>query len=614
MRTTVGQLLINDALPEHTQDYTRVMDKKTAAALFSQLAEKNPEAYRDLNHKLHMVGADVSTAHGRNASFSLKDFKMPEAVQKLRTELEGKIQGILNEPGRVTDKNNRIVGVISENLDKANKLNYEEGLKEKNSFAMQVLSGSRGTQAVFRSMRVGDMLLTDHKDRPIPIPVMRSYAEGLDPSQYWAAAYGARKGAISTKFATPKSGYLGKQLIYAAHRYVVTEKDCGTTNGISVPAKDADNEGAVLAHDVGSAKAGTILGSRTLKDMGDKDIIVRSPITCRARNGVCQKCAGVRERGNFPPIGDNIGIAAAQAVSEPIGQGQLSEKHSGGMFGGRSNKSGLDLVNQLVQVPRTFQGGAAIAQTDGRVDDVREAPQGGQYIVVGGVEHWIPSNLNPNVKSGDMVEAGDVISEGIPNPALIAQHKGIGEGRRYFTDIMFNTLKEGGFPAHRRNIEVLARGLVNHVRITDLDGPADTVPDDVVEYDSLSRGYQPRYGFKVMPPNNAKGLYLEEPVLHYSIGTRITPRVAKTLEGNKVGSIKVHADKPPFVPEMTRAMETLAHSDDWMVRLGGLYGVKRSVIQSAHRGGGSETHGTSYIPSLAHGVDFGKDIQTKGTY
>ena len=614
MRTTVGQLLINEALPEQLRDYNRVIDKKGMTTLFSQLADKGPEAYRDMSHALHNLGGEVSTVHGREASFSLNDLKMPEAGQKMRDGIEKQIQAITHGSGKLADKNNQIVSIISENLDKATKLNYDEALKENNPFAMQILSGSRGSASQFRSMRMGDMLLVDHKDRPIPIPVMRSYAEGVDAPQYWAAAYGARKGAIATKFATPKSGYLGKQLIYAAHRMVVTEKDCGTTSGIAVPASDPDNEGAVIAKDHGDVTAGTILGSRTMKSLGEATVTVRSPITCRARNGVCQKCAGVRERGGFSPIGDNIGVAAAQAVSEPIGQGQLSEKHTGGMAGGKSNKSGMDLVNQLVQVPRTFQGGAAIASTDGRVTEVKDAAQGGRYIVVGGVEHWVPSALNPKVKVGDEVEAGDVISEGIPNPALIAQHKGIGEGRRHFVDIMRETLKDGGFPAHRRNIEILARGLVNHVRVTDLDGPADTIPDDMMEYDNLARDYKPRAGFQVRSPKESTGLYLEEPVLHYSIGTRITPRVAKTMGSSKVGSVKVHADKPSFVPEMTRSMETLAHSDDWMVRLGGLYGVKRSVIQSAQRGGGSEVHGTSYIPALAQGVDFGKDVKTKGTY
>jgi len=614
MRTTVGQLLLNDALPEQLRDYGRVMDKKSVSALFSKIADEHPNQFKDLNFALHNLGSNVATVHGRNASFSLNDLKMPAAVRAMRDELSKKIEVINDGQGKAGQKNDKIVETIHGYLDKANELNYSEGVKENNPFALQVLSGARGNSSQFRSMRVGDMLLVDHKDRPIPIPVMRSYAEGVDPAQYWASAYGARKGAISVKFATPKSGYLGKQLIYAAHRMVVSEKDCGTTNGITVPASDTDNEGSVLARDIGDHTAGTVLNPRSIKALGDQKVVVRSPITCQAKNGVCQRCAGVRERGGFPPIGDNIGVAAAQAVSEPIGQGQLSEKHTGGMAGGKSNKSGLDLVNQLVQVPTVFQGGAAVASNDGRVTEIKPAPQGGKYIRVGATEHWVPAHLEPKVKVGDEIEAGDIISEGIPNPALIAQHKGIGEGRNQFVNVMRSTLKEGGFPAHRRNLEVLARGLVNHVRIMDLDGPSDTVPDDVVEYDSISRGYQPRYGFQVRPPKEATGLYLEEPALHYSIGTRITPRVSRALEDNKVGSVKVHADQPSFVPEMSRAMETLAHSDDWMVRMGGLYGVKRSVIKSVHRGGASDTHGTSFIPSLAQGTEFGKEVGTKGTY
>jgi hypothetical protein len=375
-----------------------------------------------------------------------------------------------------------------------------------------------------------------------------------------------------------------------------------------------DNEGAVLASDSGPFKAGSVLDPKGLKSLGDQQIVVRSPLTCQAEKGICQKCAGIRERGKFPPIGDNIGIAAAQAVSEPIGQGQLSARHSGGLATQKSTaaRTGIDLINQLVQVPQTFQGSAAIANTDGRVDDIVDAPQGGKFVMIGGTEHWVPADQDISVLKGDKVEAGDVLSSGVPNPSLIAEHKGIGEGRRYFVDTFRKALADSGFGQHRRNLEILARGLVNHVRVTDLDGPNDTLPEDVVEYDDLIRNYQPRFGFRMMPPKHAVGLYLEKPVLHYSVGTRITPRVAKTLGENKIESVTAHADKPSFVPEMTRAMETLAHSDDWMVRMGGLYGVKRSVLKGVQRGITSDTHGTSFIAPLAQGVEFGKDPTGKG--
>jgi hypothetical protein len=441
---------------------------------------------------------------------------------------------------------------------------------------------------------------------------MQSLSEGLDPVQYFAGSYGARKGSIATKMSTPKSGFLGKQLSMAAHRLMVTEKDCGTTNGIPMLGNDPDNAGTVLSSDYGAYKAGTVLTPKVMKEFGDNKIRVRSVMTCQSENGVCQKCAGVRERGGFPPIGDNIGVAAAQAISEPIGQGVLSTKHSGGQAGRGPTLSGFDLINQLVQVPRTFKNAAAVSTVDGRVDSIEAAPQGGQHITVGGVQHWVSPEQTLSIKKGDTIEAGDVLSDGVPNPAVLVEHKGIGEGRRYFAEQFRKTLEDQGFAANRRNVELMAKGLVNHVRITDVDGPNDTVPDDVVEYDSIARNYKPRYGFKTLAPKAATGLYLESPVLHYSIGTRVTPRVAKAMEEGKISNVFAHADKPSFVPEMTRAMETLAHSDDWMTRMGGLYGVKRSVIQGVHRDMTSNTHGTSFIPALAQGVDFGKDPTNKG--
>ncbi len=607
METTVGQLLINENLPEELRDYNRVFDKKTIQQVFSALAEADPDRYSEINQKLHTLSSQAVTQHGGTASLSLESFRTPLALDRIRGAIRDRVDAILAGPGTVEEKNKKIVAEVAQHLDEVTDLNYAEGVKENNPLAVQVLSGSRGNKSQFRALRGGDMLVVDHKDRPIPIPILSSYSEGLDPVQYWAGAYGARKGAVSTKFATPKSGFLGKQLAMAAHRLIVTEKDCGTANGITVDASDSDNEGAVLAQDYGDETAGSVLTPRSLKRLGDRRIVVRSPITCQAEKGICQRCAGVRERGGFPPIGDNIGVAAAQAVAEPIGQGQLSVKHGGGQATGkeRSTKSGLDLVNQLVQVPKTFQGAAAISTVDGRVDAVENAPQGGQFVRVGAVQHWVPPGEELRVKKGDQVEAGDVLSSGIPNPAEITHYKGIGEGRRYFTDLFLQTLRENKFPAHRRNVELLSRGLINHVRISDPDGPLDTVPDDVVEYDDLVRGYQPRYGHKTVAPKQAVGLYLESPIMHYSIGTRITPNVAKRLEENKVGQVMAHADPPSFVPEMTRAMETLSHSSDWMVRLGGFH-LKKGLIGAAQRGESSELHGTSFIPPLAKGVEFGR--------
>ena len=191
---------------------------------------------------------------------------------------------------------------------------------------------------------------------------------------------------------------------------------------------------------------------------------------------------GIRERGGLAPLGDYVGLAASQALSEKLSQGQLSAKHTGGVAGADKAVSGFAHINQLIQVPKTFKGGAAHAQLDGKVSSVVDAPQGGKYITIGSEQHYVPHGLDPHVKVGDTVEAGDVISDGIPNPAEIVQHKGIGEGRRYFVGAFGDAYRNSGMSSHRRNVELLARGLIDHVRVTDEFG--DHIEDDVVPYSS----------------------------------------------------------------------------------------------------------------------------------
>ena len=616
MKITVGQLLVNEALPPELRDYTRVLDKKNVAALMQEVAEKYPDKYTEINQALYNFGKDTVTNYGGVTSLSLDAFKTPEGVRKLYTGMNVEIQKILADKIPQSEKNAKIVELIGKQLNNVTETNYQESLAANNPMALQVLSGSRGNKMQFRATTAGDMLLVDHKDRPIPIPVLTSYAEGVDPVQYWAGAYGARKGAISTKFATPKSGFLGKQMALASHRLIVTEKDCGAATGIPIDGGESDNEGALLAQTAGNFPAGTVLTPKVIKQLAGQKVLIRSPITCQASKGVCQRCAGIRERGSFPPLGDNIGIAAAQAVSEPLGQAALGEKHGGGqakagVTSGPQAKKGLDLINQIVQVPKTFQGGATGATVDGTVDQITPAPQGGSYVHIGGAEHWVPLGAELKVKTGDRVEAGDMLCSGIPNPAEIVHHKGIGEGRRYFTELFHKILADSGVKAHRRNVEVLARGLINHVTVTEVDAAHNVLPDDTVEFDHLVRDYKPRYGFKSIAPKQAVGLYLEQPVLHFSIGTRVTPKVAAQLAEHKVDNVLAHDDPPGFVPEMTRAMDTLTSSDDWMVRLGGFH-LKKGLTESVHRNRSSNVHGTSYIPSLAYGVEFGKVEPGKG--
>lgn len=290
--------------------------------------------------------------------------------------------------------------------------------------------------------------------------------------------------------------------------------------------------------------------------------------------------------------------------SEKITQSALSSKHSAGVKGAAPVASGFKYIDALLQAPETMPGAAAHAQLDGYVERVAPAPAGGSYVFVNGQQHYVPGDQTLSVKPGDQVEAGDTLSNGIPHPAEVVKHKGIGEGRRYFINKFREVLKNSGAPGHRRNIELIARGLMDHVEM--LDESDDYLPGDVMSYQQLERKWRPREGFQAVQPSQAVGRYLERPVLHYSIGTKIRKHMLPEFEEFGVQQIDVHDDPPPFQPAMVRAMENLQQDQDWLARL--LGGQQRkSLLEATHRGMASDTKGTSYVPALAVGKNFGTD-------
>lgn len=620
MQTTVGQVMVNAVLPPHLRNYTRVLDKKGIRELMDAVANENDaDLYRKVVQSLYRVGHESAQASG--SSFSISDLKVPPKTSAMRAALQTKINEIVENPGLTDVQKAQVVKtVVFKSMPAIDETMMAELKAAGNPFADQVASGSRGSAGDLRSMIVGDMLVTDHRDRVIPMPILKGFAAGTDPAEYWAGSYGARKGTLSTKLSVQRAGFLGKQLVQAAHKQVVTEHDCGTSRGIPVDSDDADNVGSVLAEDTGDHMSGTIVTPRIHKDLADnlkdKKVMVRSALTCEASNGVCARCAGVRERGALPEVGDNLGVAAAQALSERLSQALLGVKHGGGRATGKEESdepTGFKLINQLVQVPKAFHGGAAVAKLDGIVREVKDAPQGGKHIVVGDVDHYVPADIAVTVKPGMRVEEGDLMSEGIPNPADMVAHRGIGAGRLDFVNLFRKAYKDSGLYANRRNVEVVARGLVNHVNVLESDGIDNALPDDLVEYSSIERNYQPRYGFKVIRPTMAVGHYLERPVRQYTIGTRITKRVASDLDAAGVKDLTVHAEPPPFEPRMVRAMEQSSIAPDWQTRLGGSY-LERGLTDALHTGVPSELHSTSYIPALAKGKGFGAKLTETGEY
>lgn len=622
LKTTLGQLLINEALPPEMRDYDRVLTKKTMSNVATELAKNHPEKYRDVMKRLHDIGRDAGyTTNG--LSFGLRDIRPTLAARHVQLRVQNQMRDIFAD--KRLDEKQRNIKLLElaqtaqqELLDKV----YKEAEGQDNPLAHQIAGSGVGNKFQLNSILGADMQYLDHRGDPIPIPVLRGYSQGLRPVEYFAGAFGTRKGVIDLKTATADAGFYGKQLAQMTHRLLVTADDDDDTDeerrmaaeerGYPTDVDDPDNEGALLARAVGPYKRNTILTPkilRDLKEMGTKDILVRSPIVGGPGDGgVYAKDVGYREKGRLPPVGDYVGIAAAQALSEPVTQSQISSKHSGGV-GGAGAISGFKALNALVQVPKKYPDGAAHAQLDGRVQEIRPAPQGGHYVQINGQDHYVPTERELAVKKGDELEAGDVISNGMPNPSEIVRHKGIGEGRRYFVQAMRQVMGNSGITAHRRNIELLARGLVNHVRLTDEYG--DYVPDDVVPYSAIERNWTPREGSVAAAPNTLTGHYLEKPVLHYSIGTKIGKNVLTNLNKYGVKTVQAHKEPPPFQPEMVRGMANISNDPDWMTRMLGSY-QEKGLMNSVQRGLSSDTAGSSYVPALAQGEQFGVTGATSG--
>ena len=618
LKTTMGQIMVNDALPEELKDYSRQLDSKSTQQLMQTIAERYPDQYRDIAKKLLDVGRDVSYNSG-GFSFGLKDMRESKFYSNVKSVLKSKMDRIMsNTQLNDKEKSRKIVELLRNSQKDIESGIFEESSKENNQLARQVQSGSRGKPINLKSLRGGDMLYTDHHDNDIPIPVFNSYSKGLNSAEYFAGTFGARKGVADTKFSTMDAGFFSKQLNQIGHRMIVVGEDAEDpktleNRGMPVSVDDDENEGALLAIPAGGYGRNTVLTARILKDLKSKNldqIVIRSPVAVGAADGgIYSRDLGIRERSGLAPLGDAVGIAAMQALSEPISQGQLNSKHTGGVAGAAASVSGFKYLNQLVQVPKQSPYWATHAEKDGRVASIKQAPSGGVFVNIDGVDHYLTPEAAPSVKVGDVVEAGDVISSGIPNPAKFTKFKGIGEGRRQFVMSFKNAMKEAGMNGHRRNIEVMSKGLINHVILNDEYN--QFAPDDVVPYDAIEHSWEPREGARTVKPAQAVGSYLEKPVLHYSIGTPIRPSMIKNFDKFGIKDLTVHKDPPPFEPHFVRGLENLQHDPDWMTRMLGS-NLRKSTLSAVHRGAVSEELGTSYVPSLAKAVDFGRKGVVKG--
>lgn len=342
--TTFGRLWMMHGVPrgfsmrdQVLHDPEFIVTKKPLGKMTERLAKEHPQEFDKAVNHLKDLGNEFAYRSG--FSFGLKDFAPLPQRDRILAEAQRKAQQVTKNIRDPKKRDQAIIDIYkgaTEEIEAAAKKLPETG----NRLATMVYSGARGKPEQLRQMIAAPMLVQGHDGRTIPVPVTRSYAEGLDIGDYWITQHGARKGTLQRTRGTSKPGELTKDILNSTISTLVVSNDCGTHNGVAMPIKnhkDVDTKDVVdrfLAHDVklkdGSVlKAGTVLTPTHIDKLRQVDDVVhvRSPLKCAHGNGICAKCYGLNENGKLHPVGTNIGVVAGQALGEPATQLAMDAFH-----------------------------------------------------------------------------------------------------------------------------------------------------------------------------------------------------------------------------------------------------------------------------------------------
>jgi DNA-directed RNA polymerase subunit beta' len=370
VNTTVGRALLSTLLPDGlsfdlvNRDMTKKAISNVINACYRNLGLKKTVVFAD---RLMYTGFRFATVAG--ISIGVNDMVVPQNKEEILSAAESEVKEIQDQyaSGLVTEgeRYNKVVDIWSRTNDQVAKAMMEKLGSETvedsqgkmvdqesfNSIYMMADSGARGSAAQIRQLAGMRGLMAKPDGSIIETPITANFREGLDVLQYFISTHGARKGLADTALKTANSGYLTRRLVDVAQDLVVTEVDCETRNGVAMAPLVEGGDiveplrervlGRVLAEPVlipGSDKiafdAGTVLDEASvarLEELSIDNVLVRSPITCEVRYGVCSQCYG-RDlaRGHRINIGEAVGVIAAQSIGEPGTQLTMRTFHIGG--------------------------------------------------------------------------------------------------------------------------------------------------------------------------------------------------------------------------------------------------------------------------------------------
>lgn len=517
--TTFGREKLREVLPPGVRIPENGINKSALDSFFREVADADKANVNKRYADIARVAAEYNTSSG--IGLTLHDLKSdPDFMAPFKSKLKNEFSKLNNN----IDKTKMLSDIVSD-FGKKSKQWIGDNVWKNNLATMSAAAGKPGVDQV-KQLKFAPIAVSDEEGKLVPIPVTRSYSQGITSSDFWVTASGARKGMIDRALQTAEPGYYAKQLISVAVDQVVSQNDCGTKNGIELDLS-RNKRDILWRYDM----SGQLIDNKHYEELlrsGKNTIKVRSPITCEANEGVCQKCFGTQPNGNPTEIGANVGTEAGQVATERTTQLTMKTFHSGSVAtAGPSLASGFARLQQLSHFPDYIKDRATLAKHDGTVTDIKPNPAGGMNVWIGDEKHFCPvSQLK--VKLGDKVTQGDALSEGAIKPQELLATKGIRATQDYLIDAMNNTFADQGVDLNRRAFETIVRATTNVTKVTDANDSEEFLPGDKVQLTKV-------LAYNRMHPD--KPVSHEPELLGIDFSSKVTNDWAAKLNTNRLKTI-----------------------------------------------------------------------------
>lgn len=548
--TTVGRIILNEKLPQDLGFVDRdpnqpetflpyeinfLVGKKQLGKILQKCIDVHGITFTvSVLDNLKSLGFKYSTLGAITVSAS--DVVIPSEKKDMIAKAEKEVAKILSmfKRGLFTneERHKRIIETWTNTIRDITDL-LLPSLGEDNNIYMMIDSGARGSIDQLKQLAAMRGLMASPNGEVIELPIKSCLLEGLDVLEYFISAHGTRKGLADTALRTADSGYLTRRLVDVSQNMIVRAEDCcegeEEVRGMWVSAyKDGDEmiepleeriRGRWSIDEIRHPETGEVIvpadsligpiQATKVVEAGIEKVYIRTMLTCKQKLGVCAKCYGADMSTGLPVrMGEAVGIIAAQAIGEPGTQLTMRTFHTGGIATGDDITQGLPRVQELFEA-RKPKGLAVIAEFGGLVQE--NITRKKREIIITDQEskesknYLIPYGARLKVKDGQVIEAGDELTEGSVNPHDILKIKGLLAVQDYLIQEVQRVYRLQGVDINDKHVEIIVRQMLRRVRIED-NGSTDMLPGslvDVLEFDEKNaaaeeNGLEPAVGERVL--------------------------------------------------------------------------------------------------------------------